>query len=108
MNELLLELQPHLITILGIIVGYLGVKLRTLFDIKVSKDQQAMIRDIVKGSVMFVEQISKQDMTLVGQAKFEKAKSRALVIMNEKGLKISEEELETLIEEFVRGLNSEN
>ena len=104
MNELLLELQPYLIGILTVILGYVGNKLRLYFDAKIETEKQEQIKDIVKGVVAFVEQVAKVDVELVGQEKFNLAKEKAVLLLNEKGFVISEVELNMLIESFVLGL----
>ena len=104
MNELLLELQPYLIGILTVILGYVGNKLRLYFDAKIETEKQEQIKDIVKGVVAFVEQVAKVDVELKGKEKFNLAKENAAFILNEKGFVISEVELDMLIESFVLGL----
>lgn len=107
MNELLIELQPHLLAILGVILGYVGVRLNTYFNKKIDEQKQEQIKDVIKGVVAFVEQVSKTDLELVGKAKFELAKEKAVLLLNEKGFAISEVELEMLIEAFVGGLTND-
>lgn len=104
MNELLLELQPYLIGILTVILGYVGNKLRLYFDAKINTEKQEQIKDIVKGVVAFVEQVAKVDVALKGQGKFNLAKEKAVLLLNEKGFAISEAELDMMIESFVLGL----
>lgn len=106
MNELLLELQPYLVGILTVILGYVSNKLRLYFDAKIDEQKQGQIKDVVKGVVAFVEQVSKTDLELVGKAKYELAKEKAVLLLNEKGLAVSEVELEMLIEAFVGGLTN--
>ena len=107
MNELLNELQPHLLAILGVILGYVGVRLNTYFNKKIDEQKQEQIKDVIKGVVAFVEQVAKIDVELVGIEKFNLAKDRALEILNEKGLEITNAELEMLIESFVLGLGGD-
>ena len=107
MNELLLELQPYLVGILTILLGYLGNKLRLFLDEKIEQEQQDKIKDIVKGVVAFVEQVAKFDLELVGKEKYNLAKEKAVLLLNEKGLVVSETELDMLIESFVLGLKDE-
>ena len=38
MNELILELQPYLVGILTVILGYVGNKLRVYFDAKIENE----------------------------------------------------------------------
>ncbi len=101
MNELLLELQPYLVGILTVILGYVGNKLRVYFDAKIETEKQEQIKDIVKGVVAFVEQVAKFDLELVGKEKYNLAKEKAVLLLNEKGLVVSETELDMLIEAFV-------
>ena len=107
MNELLNELAPHIINIVGVLLGYLAYKINKLINDKLSKDKQDSIMDIIKGAVAFVEQVAKIDVELVGKEKFEMAKQRALIVLEQKGFEISEEELEMLIERFVLGLGGD-
>lgn len=107
MNELLIALQSHLITILGILLGYLGVRLSTFLNEKITKEKQEQIKNIVKGIVAFVEQVAKIDVTLVGEEKFRFAKEKVILLLNEKGLTITETELDMLIESFVLALQYE-
>ena len=107
MNELLLELQPYLIGILTVILGYVGNKLRLYFDAKIETEKQEQIKDIIKGVVAFVEQVAKVDVELKGKEKFNLAKEKAVLLLNEKGFVISEFELDTLIESFVLGLGGD-
>lgn len=104
MNELLIELQPYLIGILTVILGYVGNKLRLYFDAKIETEKQDQIKDIVKGVVAFVEQVAKVDVELAGKEKFNLAKEKAILLLNGKGFVISEVELDMLIESFVLGL----
>lgn len=104
MNELLLELQPYLVGILTVILGYVGNKLRLYFDAKIETEKQEQIKDIVKGVVAFVEQVAKVDVELEGKEKFNLAKEKAVLLLNEKGFVVSEVELDMLIESFVLGL----
>lgn len=61
---------------------------------------------IVKASVEYAEQVFKE---AKGQEKFELAKERAVQIFKERGIEISEKELNTLIEQsvfqFKNGMN---
>ena len=104
MNELLLELQPYIISILAVLLSYLGARLNKFLNSKIEKDKQEQIKDIVKGVVAFVEQVAKFDLELVGKEKYNLAKEKAVLLLNEKGLVVSETELDMLIESFVLGL----
>ena len=99
MEELLQVLQPTLIALITIILGYLGTRLKVLIDSKVSVNKQDEIMNIINASVMWVEQVTKND-NFVGD-KLLLAKNRAKNIINGIGLEISDEELEMWIEAFV-------
>ena len=105
MNELMLELQPYIISILAVLLTYLGARLEAILngfvEARITKEKQEQIKDIVKGVVAFVEQITKEDLTIKGQEKYTLAKAKALEILNSKNLVITEAELDMLIESFV-------
>lgn len=101
MTELIRELQPFIIGVLGVLLTYLGRKLNIFLNERIDKDQQELINDIIEGAVKFVEQVTKKDVAIIGEVKFEIAKETVLIILNEKGLTITDVELEVLIEKFV-------
>lgn len=96
MHELLLELQPHIIsiavTLLSAFAGWLGIKVKAFLDTQEK-------RDIVEATVMYVEQVGH---ALGSHEKLELAKEKALEWINTKGFKVSEIELEILIESAVQ------
>lgn len=98
MNELLNQLMPLFITALTIIVGYLAQRLRRYFDEKVSVEQQTQIFRFIKATVDYVEQIG---IELPSEAKFQLAKDTVLRYINDKGLNMSEKDLDVIIESFV-------
>lgn len=103
MEELLQVLQPTLITLTTLILGYLGTRVKVLIDSKIAIDKQNEVMNIISASVLWVEQITK-DKDFVGN-KFDLAKNRAKGIINNLGLEITEEELEMWIEAFVHELH---
>lgn len=107
MEQLLQEITPYLISIGGVLLTYLGHKVNQFVNAKIDKDKQAQVKDIVKGVVAFVEQVSKVNVEMLAHEKYELAKEKALLILNEKGLTVGEEELNMLIESFVLGLKGE-
>lgn len=95
MENLLQQIMPELVKIaivlLSAIGAWLGYKLRLMLN-------TSMKREVVEISVKYAEQIGK----LMGsEEKFELAKKRALELLAVVGLKITEVELETLIEATV-------
>ena len=100
MHELLLELQPALISILMTVLtglaGWLGLKVKAFLDTKEK-------RDIVEATVMYVEQVAK---SMGSEEKLALAKTKALEWINTKGFNVSEIELEILIESAVQNFYS--
>lgn len=96
MNELLLELQPHLIsmavTLLTALGAFLANKARKYINTKEKME-------VIKSTVLYVEQIGK---TLQAEEKFSLAKEKAIEWLAVKGIRVSEVELEILIERFVQ------
>lgn len=96
MNELLVQLQPALIsiavTLITAIASWLGLKAKELLNTRIK-------RAIVEDTVLYVEQVAKE---LGSQEKFKLAKEKAIEWLNAKGLKVSETELEILIESTVQ------
>lgn len=103
MEELLQVLQPTLITLITLIFGYLGTRVKVLIDSKIAIDKQDEIMNVINASVLWVEQIT-QDKDFVGN-KFDLAKNRAKNIINGMGLDIRDDELEMWIEAFVHELH---
>ena len=101
MKDLLLELQPFIVSIMAILLSYLGTRLNAFLNARIDKVKQEQIKDIVKGVVMFVEQVAKVDVEMLGIEKYNLAKQKALTIINEKGFTITDVELDMLIESFV-------
>lgn len=103
MNELLEQLTPYLITIATIILGYVATKIKSFIDSKIAKDKQEEITAIVKATVSYVEQVA-PILKITGSDKLALAKEKALSWLADKGLTISDTELDILIESFVNGL----
>lgn len=108
MLEIIWEaIQPNLVaiimTILTTIATFIGTKIKAIYETKVNDDTK---RKVVKTVVNAVEQLYKD---LKGQEKLQKAKENIVAMLNEKGITISELEIEMLIEEvcnsFNKGLN---
>lgn len=101
-QELINALMPYLLSALGTILtavaAWLGSKLGRYID---SKKNSAELRNIVSATVKYVEQVGK---ALGSKEKLAEAKAKALQWAQEKGLSVSEVELEILIEAFVNEL----
>ena len=97
-------IQSYLIEILSVIltgiVTYVGLQIKKLFEQHI--DTQVK-KNVVDSTVKYIEQVYKD---IHGQDKLNKAKEKALEWLNEKGITISDTELEILIESAVNGFNN--
>lgn len=84
-------------TILTAIGGYIGTLYKKYINDKTKKQ-------IINDTVKYVEQITK-DISISSENKLKKAKDKALEWLNSKGIKISNTELEVLIESAVNEFN---
>lgn len=104
MNELMNQLQPIImnaaVVILTAIGSYVGLKVKTFVKEKADTDTK---KKVVETTCKYVEQIYKD---LDGATKLEKAKDNILAQLNEKGISISELELDILIEATVNGFKN--
>lgn len=93
-----------LATIITAVASYIGVQIKKAYTRYVDTKNK---KEIVKSTVEYVEQIYKGVM-VSNEDKLSKAKEKALEWLNSKGLKISDTELDILIESAVNGLKSTN
>lgn len=104
MKELIQDnLIQILATIITAVVSYLGIQIKKAYTKYVDTKTK---KEIVKATVEYVEQIYKST-EVSSEDKLDKAKDKALEWLNNKGLKISDTELEILIESAVNGLKKE-
>lgn len=103
LNEILEAIQPNIIAIIiAILTGiasFIGTKIKNIYETKVNDETK---RKVTKTVVNAVEQIYKD---LKGPEKLEKAKENIIAMLNEKGITISELEIEMLIEEVCNSFN---
>ena len=98
LNECLDIILPAIASVIAVLFGVLGAKLKSVYDTKIKTDTaKTVVDDVVK----FVQQVYKD---LDGPEKLQKALTEASTILNEKGISISETELDMLIESAVYGL----
>lgn len=90
-----------LATIITALASFIGVSIKNAYTKYINTKTK---KEIVQDTVNYVEQVFKD---IHGKEKLEKAKEKALEWLNEKGIKISETELEILIESAVNGLKGE-
>lgn len=93
-----------LATIITAVASYIGVQIKKAYTRYVDTKNK---KEIVKSTVEYVEQIYKGVM-ISNEDKLSKAKEKALEWLNSKGLKISDTELDILIESAVNGLKKTN
>lgn len=86
-------------TALTAIVGFIGTQIKRIYDRATEDDTK---RKVVETCVKAVEQIYKD---LSGTEKLEKAKENIVEILNNKGISISEIEMDMLIEACVAEFN---
>lgn len=102
MNEFLQAVQPALLALLVAIIGYVakiaGTQVQRVSDKYAIKAKLEANKTIVDLSVKYVQQVFKD---ADGKAKYEEAKNKALEIMGEKGISITDAELNMLIEASV-------
>ena len=95
-------IQNYLLEILATIItglaSFIGIRIKNAYTKYVDTQTK---KEIVKDTVNYVEQVFKD---IHGAEKLNKAKEKALEWLNEKGIKISETELEIMIESAVNGL----
>ena len=92
-------LFPILCTVLTAVVGYVGVKLKALFE-RTANDKTK--KEAAKTCVQAVEQLYKD---LHGEEKYNKCVESLTEMLNEKGITVTELETQMLIESAVQQLN---
>lgn len=101
MEELMNQITPYLMIILTAVAGYLATKIKTFIDAKIDHEKQEQLISFVEKTVNYVEQIG---FDLNAEEKFKLAKAKIVIWMNQRGITVTEEELEVLIEAFVHNL----
>lgn len=101
-------IQDNLIQILATIItavaSFIGMSIKKAYTKYVDTKTK---KEIVDSTVKYIEQIYKGVM-ISNEDKLSKAKEKALEWLNSKGLKISDTELDILIESAVNGLKKTN
>lgn len=96
MKEIIIEYLPKILEyVIIIIAGLLANKAKKLINTDIKK---AIVRDTVK----YVEQVFRD---VHGAEKLDAAKDKAVALLREKGIKISDEEIIVLIESAVSEMN---
>lgn len=90
-----------LVAIITAVMSFIGLRIKNAYTKYIDTQTK---KDVVKDTVKYIEQVYKD---IHGKEKLEMAKIKSLEWLNEKGIKISEVELEILIESAVNGLKGE-
>ena len=90
---------PVIVAALTAVAGYIGTQIKKLYEKYVNNKVK---QDVVRTCVKAAEQLYHD---LGGYAKFQKAKEGVLQMLEEKGISISELELELMIESVVSEFN---
>lgn len=97
------QIMPSLVDFIAVVVGcglmYAGQYVKKLYNKYVDDETK---KQVVNSTVQYVEQVYKD---IHGEEKLEKALERASELLKEKGIAVSNTELETLIESAVCGFN---
>ena len=103
MQELLsmIDFGSIIMMILTGIVTWLGNKINKIYNEKVKNET---VRNVINDCVKYVEQKSKTEQI---QNKYLLAKEKALNILTSKGIEITDDEIDILIESFVNSLKKE-
>lgn len=96
-------IQSNILEIIGTIltglVAYIATRVKNKYEQYINTETK---QKIVKTVVNAIEQLYKD---LGGTKKLEKAKENIIALLNEKGLNITDLELDMMIEEVVNGFN---
>lgn len=98
-NIIIQILLPVLATLITSVFTYVGIRVKNIYQERVQSD---MNKQIVNDVVKFVEQVYTD---IHGTEKLQKAVERASSLLEEKGVYLTDTEINTLIESAVYGLN---
>ena len=98
LNQCLDILLPAIASVVAVLFGVLGTKIKQIYN---EKAQNETVKVVVDNVVKWVQQVYYE---LEGPEKLQKALTQASTILNEKGITISETELDMMIESAVYGL----
>lgn len=98
LNQCLDVILPAIASVVAILFGVLGAKIKQVYT---ERTQNETAKVVVDNVVKWVQQVYYE---LEGPEKLQKALTQASTILNEKGITISESELDMMIESAVYGL----
>lgn len=100
LNQCLDIILPAIASVVAVLFGVLGTKIKQIYNEKV---QDETVRTVVDNVVKWAQQTFEQTQ---GPEKLQAALEKASTILNEKGITISDTELNMLIESAVYGLKN--
>lgn len=100
LNQCLDIILPAIASVVAVLFGVLGTKIKQIYN---EKAQNEIVKVVVDNVVKWVQQVYYE---LEGPEKLQKALTEASTILGEKGITISETELDMLIESAVYGLKN--
>lgn len=99
LDTVITTLIPALATLIAGWFTILGTKIKAKYDEKVNTEVK---KSVVNDTVQYIQQVYK---SLDGASKLQHAIQQASLLLNEKGIAVSEVELKMLIESAVYGMN---
>lgn len=100
MEELISQAIPYVLTVLAGVLSWAGIQIKSKITEKMDTD---MKKSLAETTVKYVNQVFSD---LEGADKLEKAVEVAVTLFAEKGLKVSEIELTTMLEEVVNNIKT--
>lgn len=100
LNQCLDIILPAIASVVAVLFGVLGTKIKQIYN---EKAQNETVKVVVDNVVKWVQQVYYE---LEGPEKLQKALTEASTILGEKGITISDTELNMLIESAVYGLKN--
>lgn len=100
LNQCLDIILPAIASVVAVLFGVLGTKIKQIYNEKV---QDETVRTVVENVVKWAQQTFEETQ---GSEKLQAALKKASTILNEKGITVSDTELNMLIESAVYGLKN--
>ena len=101
LTQFINAIMPYVITIVTALLGYVSVAIKNKNTKKLDTQTK---QEVARATVEYVEQVYQ---ALGGAEKLQKAIEQARLILQEKGISITEVELKMLLESAVYGMNKE-
>ena len=99
-NQLIQVLEPTLLVIVTAVASYVATKVKNTLERKANNE---VAKQVIEDTVKYVQQVFKD---LDGKDKLEKAVEKASDVLAEKGIAVSETEINMLIESAVYGIKN--